>query len=101
MMKKDIEKQENEEGVLENTAAFYKEVAEQFCQELKNMIENKPQGKQGVSLDGVIEEDILENFKPEEARKKEVIEKFLKQFKTRDKPWMNEAFIVEKELSEY
>ena len=43
--KKEIEEKENEEGVLENTAAFYKEVAEQFCQELKNMMENKPQGK--------------------------------------------------------
>ena len=45
MTKKDIEEKKNEEGVLENTAAFYKEVAEQFTQELKNMIENKPQGK--------------------------------------------------------
>ena len=45
MTKKKIEKQKNKEGVLKNTAAFYKEVAEQFCQELKNMIENKPQGK--------------------------------------------------------
>ena len=33
--KKKIEEKENEEGVLENTAAFYKEVAEQFCQELR------------------------------------------------------------------
>ena len=64
--------------MLKNTAAFYKEVAEQFCQELKNMMENKPQGKEGLILDGVIEEDILMSFKPEEVRKKEVIEKFLK-----------------------
>ena len=101
MMKKEIEEKKNEEGLLENTAAFYKEVAEQFCQELKNMIENKPQGKQGLSLDGVIEEDILENFKPEEARKKEVVEKFLKQFKFLDRRLMNEAFIVETEITEY
>ena len=42
------------------------------------MMENKPQGKEGLILDGVIEEDILMSFKPEEVRKKEVIEKFLK-----------------------
>ena len=67
MMKKDIEKQENEEGVLENTAAFYKEVAEQFCQELKNQLNNKPQGKCEVIADGVIEKDILETFNVEDA----------------------------------
>ena len=43
--KKEIEEKKNEEGVLENTAAFYKEVAEQFSQELKNMMENKAPGK--------------------------------------------------------
>ena len=41
------------------------------------------------------------SFKPEEARKKEVVEKFLKQFKFLDRRLMNEAFIVETEITEY
>ena len=67
MTKKKIEEKKNEEGVLENTAAFYKEVAEQFCQELKNQLNNKPQGKCEVIADGVIEKDILETFNVEDA----------------------------------
>ena len=47
--KKEIEKRENEEGVLQNIAAFYKEVAEQFCQELKNLLNSKPQGNFSLS----------------------------------------------------
>ena len=65
--KKEIEKKENKEGVLENAAAFYTEVAEQFCQELKNQLNNVPQGKCEVIADGVIEKDILETFNVEDA----------------------------------
>ena len=64
--KKKIEEKENEEGVLENTAAFYKEVAEQFCQDLKNQLNNTPQSKCKVIADGVIEKDILETFSLED-----------------------------------
>ena len=56
-MKMQIQEMKNKEGVLGERAVFQKEIAEKFCQEFKNLLENKPQGKWEIIADGVIEKD--------------------------------------------
>ena len=76
---------------------FQKEIAEKFCQEFKNLLENKPQGKWEIIADGVIEKDILETFNPKDEKNREKIENIVENARINEKAITREICNVEEE----
>ena len=98
-MKMQIQEMKKKEGVLGERAVFQKEIAEKFCQEFKNLLENKPQGKWEIIADGVIEKDILETFNPKDEKNREKIENIVEKARINDKAITREMCNVEKEVA--
>ena len=98
-MKMQIQEMKKKEGVLGERAVFQKEIAEKFCQEFKNLLENKPQGKWEIIADGVIEKDILETFNPKDEKNREKIENIVEKARINDKAITREICNVEKEVA--
>ena len=98
-MKMQIQEMKNKEGVLRERAVFQKEIAEKFCQEFKNLLENKPQGKWEIIADGVIEKDILETFNPKDEKNREKIENIVEKARINDTAITREICNVEEEVA--
>ena len=94
-----IQEMKNKESVLRERAVFQKEIAEKFCQEFKNLLENKAQGKWEIIADGVIEKDILETFNPEDEKNRAKIENIVKKARINDKAITREICNVEEEAA--
>ena len=98
-MKMQIQEMKKKEGVLGERAVFQKEIAEKFCQEFKNLLENKPQGKWEIIADGVIEKDILETFNPKDEKNREKIENVVEKARINEKAMTREICKVGEEAA--